>query len=50
MYEIPGDALFAVFLKGAGFSSIRNTPHSKKGWIEISQRERENAGSENLHA
>jgi hypothetical protein len=44
-----GAALFTVFVKGAGFSSLRNTPRAKKGQIGIGQKERENRGSENPH-
>jgi hypothetical protein len=42
-------ALFTGFVKGAGFSSMRDTPRAKKGEIGIGQRERENPGSENPH-
>jgi hypothetical protein len=44
-----GAALFTALVKGAGFSSVRNTPRAKKGQFGIGQRERENRGSENPH-
>jgi hypothetical protein len=47
--EFSGAALFTVLVKGAGFSSIRNTPRAKKGQIGIGNRVRENRGSENPH-
>jgi hypothetical protein len=47
--EFPGAALFTVFVKGAVFSSIPNTPRAKKGQIGIGQQERENRRSENPH-
>jgi hypothetical protein len=46
---LSGAALFTVFVKGAGFSSLRNTPRAKKGQTRIGQRERENRGSESPH-
>jgi hypothetical protein len=44
-----GAALFTGFVKGAGFSCMRDTARATKGQIGIGQRERENRGSENPH-
>ena len=41
---------FTVLVKGAGFSSMRNTSRAKKEPIGIGQGERENRGSENPHS
>jgi len=35
-----GAALFTILVKGAGFSSMRNTPREKKGRIGIAQWEK----------
>jgi hypothetical protein len=48
--DFPGAALFTPFVKGADFSSLRNTPRAKKRQIEIGQREKEDQGSENPYS
>jgi hypothetical protein len=47
--EFSGAALFTRFVKGAGFSFMRNSPRAKKRQTGIGQRETENRGSENPH-